>query len=103
MVSSSGACGRTSSTAGRLFVQDGEFVTTSSTKDWVEKPKPVVQEATDVIVKITKTTICGSDLHILKGDVPSVTEGRALGHEGVGVVEDVGNVVRSFRINRLSF
>ncbi|MGO7042258.1 alcohol dehydrogenase catalytic domain-containing protein [Rhizobium acaciae] len=57
----------------------------------------------NVIVKITKTTICGSDLHILKGDVPSVTEGRALDHEGVGVVEDVGNVVRSFRINRLSF
>ncbi|NKM20991.1 alcohol dehydrogenase catalytic domain-containing protein [Rhizobium laguerreae] len=57
------------------------------------------------MVKITKTTICGSDLHIFKGDVPSVTEGRTLGHEGVGVVEDVGNAVRSFRrnINRLSF
>ena len=39
-------------------------------KDWVEKPKPVVLEPTDVIVKISKTTICGSDLHILKGDVP---------------------------------
>lgn len=66
-------------------------------KDWVEKQKPVVQEATDVIVKITKTTICGSDLHILKGDVPSVTEGRTLGHEGVGIVDDVGNAVRNFR------
>ena len=66
-------------------------------KDWVEKPKPTVQEATDVIVRITKTTICGSDLHILKGDVPSVAEGRTLGHEGVGIVEEVGGAVRNFR------
>lgn len=66
-------------------------------KDWVEKPKPVVLEPTDVIVKITKTTICGSDLHILKGDVPTVTEGRTLGHEGVGIVDDVGSAVRNFK------
>ncbi len=65
-------------------------------KDWVEKPRPVIQEPTDVIVKITKTTICGSDLHILKGDVPTVTEGRTLGHEGVGVVEEIGSAVRNF-------
>jgi alcohol dehydrogenase len=50
-------------------------------------PKPVLRDATDAIVRITKTTICGTDLHILKGDVPSVTEGRILGHEGTGVVE----------------
>lgn len=55
-------------------------------KDWIEKAKPEVQKPTDVIVKITRTTICGTDLHILKGDVPAVTEGRTLGHEGVGVV-----------------
>jgi len=66
-------------------------------KDWVEKPKPVVLEPTDVIVKISKTTICGSDLHILKGDVPTVAEGCTLGHEGVGIVDDVGSAVRNFK------
>src|SRR5665213_3971710 len=54
-------------------------------KSWEEKPKPVIQNDTDVIVKIIKTTICGTDLHILKGDVPEVTTGRILGHEGVGL------------------
>lgn len=49
-----------------------------------EVPKPTIQAPTDVIVKLTTTTICGSDLHILKGDVPAVTDGRILGHEGVG-------------------
>ena len=66
-------------------------------KDWVEKEKPGIQNPTDVIVKITRTTICGTDLHILKGDVPAVTPGRTLGHEGVGVVEDVGNAVVNFK------
>ncbi len=66
-------------------------------KDWVEKAKPTIEKPTDVIVRVTKTTICGTDLHILKGDVPAVTEGRTLGHEGVGVVEDVGDAVRNFR------
>lgn len=66
-------------------------------KDWVEKDKPTIQEPTDVIVRITRTTICGSDLHILKGDVPTVTEGRTLGHEGVGVVDAVGGAVRNFK------
>ena len=45
------------------------------------------------IVKIVKTTICGTDLHILKGDVPTCAPGRILGHEGVGVVEEIGNAV----------
>lgn len=62
-----------------------------------EKPKPQLQEPTDVLVKITKTTICGTDLHILKGDVPTVTEGRILGHEGVGIVEEVGKNVNTFK------
>ncbi len=66
-------------------------------KDWVEKDKPVIEKPTDVIVKITKTTICGTDLHILKGDVPAVTPGRTLGHEGVGVVEAVGSAVQNFK------
>ena len=48
---------------------------------------------TDVIVRITTTTICGTDLHILKGDVPAITDGRILGHEGVGIIEAVGLAV----------
>lgn len=63
----------------------------------MEKPIPTIQEPTDAIVKITKTTICGSDLHILKGDVPTVAEGRTLGHEGVGVIEEVGSGVQQFQ------
>jgi alcohol dehydrogenase len=66
-------------------------------KSWEEKPKPTIVEATDAIVKIYKTTICGTDLHILKGDVPAVTDGRILGHEGVGVIEEVGTAVTSFK------
>ena len=64
---------------------------------WEERPRPIVQNATDAIVRITTSTICGTDLHILKGDVPSVTEGRILGHEGVGVVSEVGTGVSTFR------
>lgn len=66
-------------------------------KDWAEKEKPAVQKPTDAIVRVTNTTICGTDLHILKGDVPAVTPGRTLGHEGVGVIEEVGSAVRNFR------
>ncbi|HTQ28511.1 MAG TPA: zinc-dependent alcohol dehydrogenase family protein [Puia sp.] len=66
-------------------------------KSWEEKPRPVLQQPTDAIVKITKTTICGTDLHILKGDVPEVTDGRILGHEGVGIVEEVGAAVVNFK------
>jgi alcohol dehydrogenase len=61
------------------------------------RPIPVIAAPTDAIVKITKTTICGTDLHILKGDVPTCTPGRTLGHEGIGVVESVGAGVSSFR------
>jgi alcohol dehydrogenase len=66
-------------------------------KEWADVPKPTVQKPTDVIVKIEKTTICGTDLHILKGDVPAVTDGRILGHEGIGVVEEVGSGVQNFK------
>lgn len=66
-------------------------------KSWEEKPKPILQTATDAIVKIYKTTICGTDLHILKGDVPEVTDGRILGHEGVGIIEDTGSAVTNFK------
>ena len=66
-------------------------------RSWEEKPKPAIRKATDALVRITTTTICGTDLHILKGDVPTVTDGRILGHEGVGIVEDVGNAVTGVR------
>jgi alcohol dehydrogenase len=66
-------------------------------RSWEEKPRPGIQEATDAVVRITTSTICGTDLHILKGDVPSVADGRTLGHEGVGVVEQVGEAVSGFR------
>ena len=65
---------------------------------WEEKPKPVITNPTDAIVRILKTTICGTDLHIMKGDVPEVIEGLTLGHEGVGVIEDVGTGVADFQI-----
>jgi alcohol dehydrogenase len=63
-----------------------------------EKPKPTIQVPTDAIVKVLKTTICGTDLHIMKGDLPAVTSGRILGHEGVGVVDQIGANVSSFKI-----
>jgi alcohol dehydrogenase len=66
-------------------------------KAWEEKPKPSILDPTDALVKVYKTTICGSDLHILKGDVPEVTSGRILGHEGVGIVEETGSAVSSFK------
>jgi alcohol dehydrogenase len=62
-----------------------------------ERPVPAVKDPTDAVVKISKTTICGTDLHILKGDVPTCAPGRILGHEGVGVVERVGPGVTVFR------
>jgi alcohol dehydrogenase len=63
-----------------------------------ERPKPDVAAPTDAIVKILKTTICGTDLHILKGDVPTCAPGRILGHEGVGVVDSVGAAVTAFKV-----
>ena len=66
-------------------------------KSWEEKPKPVIIKQTDVIVRISKTTICGTDLHIMKGDVPEVVDGTTIGHEGVGVIEEVGTAVTSFK------
>lgn len=66
-------------------------------KELQDHAKPAVSAATDAIVKITRTTICGTDLHILKGDVPSCEPGRILGHEGVGIIESVGPGVTAFR------
>lgn len=64
-------------------------------KAWEEVPKPTLIDDTDAIVRVDATTICGSDLHILKGDVPEVTDGRILGHEAVGTVEAVGASVKT--------
>jgi len=61
-----------------------------------DKPKPKLIQPTDAIVQITTTTICGTDLHILKGDVPAIPDGRILGHEGVGVIEEAGTDVLGF-------
>ncbi len=63
---------------------------------WEAHAKPALRDPHDAIVRITTSTLCGSDLHILKGDVPTVTEGRILGHEGIGVVEEVGAAVSAF-------
>jgi len=65
--------------------------------DLIEKPRPKIEKPTDAVVRITKTTICGTDLNILRGNVPAVTPGRIIGHEGVGVVEEVGEGVRNFK------
>jgi alcohol dehydrogenase len=66
-------------------------------KSLEDRPKPQVVDPTDAVVKIIKTTICGTDLHILKGDVPTCTPGRILGHEGVGVVDQIGAAVTAFK------
>ena len=62
-----------------------------------DHPKPDVKDAGDAIVRVTHTTICGTDLHILKGDVPTCQLGRVLGHEGVGIIEAVGAAVSTFK------
>jgi alcohol dehydrogenase len=67
-------------------------------KAWEEVPDPVVTDVTDAVVRVDCTTICGSDLHILKGDLPEVTEGRILGHEAVGTVEAIGSGVTTVAV-----
>jgi alcohol dehydrogenase len=64
-------------------------------KAWEEVAKPILQADTDAVVRVDAVTICGTDLHILKGDVPAVTDGRILGHEAVGTVEEVGAGVKN--------
>jgi alcohol dehydrogenase len=67
-------------------------------KSWDDVPDPTIRDATDAIIRVDTTTICGTDLHILKGDVPTVAEGRILGHEGVGTVLAVGDSVRNHAV-----
>ena len=66
-------------------------------KAWEEVQKPQVTDDTDAIVRVDAVTICGTDLHILKGDVPAVTDGRILGHEAVGTVDSVGSGVKTVK------
>jgi alcohol dehydrogenase len=65
---------------------------------WEDVAMPVLQSDTDAIVRVDTVTICGTDLHILKGDVPTVTPGRVLGHEAVGTVEQIGSGVRRVQV-----
>lgn len=67
-------------------------------KAWEEVPDPKIVAPTDAIVRVDTTTICGTDLHILKGDVPAVTDGRILGHEGVGTITEVGSAVSKLAV-----
>ena len=67
-------------------------------KEWKEVPTPTILKPTDAIIKVETTTICGTDLHILKGDVPAVTPGRILGHEGVGTITELGSSVTNFKV-----
>ena len=66
-------------------------------KNWEDKPNPELEKPTDAIVRITKTTLCGTDLAILRGGVATCRPGTILGHEGVGVVEEVGSAVSGFK------
>ncbi|GAC1593078.1 MAG: hypothetical protein NVS3B21_13660 [Acidimicrobiales bacterium] len=76
----------------RAFVYHG-----AGQKAWEEVPNPVLVDDTDAIVQVDVTTICGTDLHILKGDVPEVTDGRILGHEAVGTITEVGSSLKNLR------
>jgi alcohol dehydrogenase len=62
---------------------------------FTEVPDPEITDDGDVMVRVDMTTICGTDLHILRGDVPAVRDGRILGHEAVGTVEDAGSAVHT--------
>jgi alcohol dehydrogenase len=67
-------------------------------KAWEDVPDPIVRDDTDAIVRVDATTICGTDLHILKGDVPAMVDGRIIGHEAVGTVTEIGAGVRRVRV-----
>ena len=67
-------------------------------KAWEEIDRPIITSDTDAIVRVDTTTICGTDLHILKGDVPAMTDGRVIGHEAVGTVAEVGTAVKNLKV-----
>src|ERR1700735_2509263 len=88
---------RTPSTPNKASIMKALVYQAVGKKALVDRPKPKITATTDAIVKITKTTICGTDLHILKGDLPSCQPGPILGHEGVGIVDQVGGAVTVFK------
>src|SRR4051794_10884700 len=63
-----------------------------------ERKKPVIEKPTDAIVRMYKTTICGTDLHIMRGSVATVNEGTVLGHEGIAFIEAIGSAVTNFKV-----
>ena len=63
-------------------------------RSWDTVPDPTIQAPTDIVVRIDTSTICGTDLHILKGDVPAMIDGRVIGHEAVGTVDAIGSAVK---------
>jgi len=67
-------------------------------KSWTDVPDAQLVDPTDVVVRVDTTTICGTDLHILKGDVPAVTAGRVLGHEAVGTITEIGSAVADLKV-----
>ena len=77
---------------------EGVGVPRSGQKAWEDVPDATIQDPTDVVVRVDTTTICGTDLHILQGDVAAVTDGRILGHEAVGTITAVGEAVRGFAV-----
>ena len=85
--------GSTSSATMKALVYHGP-----GKRAWEDKPRPLIQHPDDAVVRVTTSTICGTDLHILKGDLPAVTDGRILGHEGIGIVEQVGPGVSEFQV-----
>ena len=67
-------------------------------KAWDDVPRPELAADTDAIVRVDATTICGTDLHILKGDVPAMIDGRVIGHEAVGTVDAIGSAVKNISV-----
>jgi alcohol dehydrogenase len=63
----------------------------------VDKPIPQIENSNQAILRMLRTTICGTDLHIVRGEVPTAEIGRTLGHEGIGIVEEVGAEVHNFK------
>ena len=67
-------------------------------KAWKDVPDATITADTDAVVRVEATTICGTDLHIMKGDVPEVTPGRILGHEAVGTITEIGSAVKTLAV-----
>lgn len=93
-----GAADRLVTTTRKRYVMKALVYQGPGSKSWKEVPDPTLQADTDAIVRVDVTTICGTDLHILKGDTPEVTAGRILGHEAVGTVEQIGTGVKNAKV-----